>query len=59
MPFPLFNLPNCRNFLDTSIEKTIQGMSEASEKTSPIVPAVEGIIINNPEDNPIAAFFLL
>jgi hypothetical protein len=27
-------------------------MSEASEKTSPIVPAVEGIIINNLEDSP-------
>jgi hypothetical protein len=45
-------------FRPTIIENTIQGINDINEKNNPIVPAVEGIIINKPAINPhIAADF--
>ena len=44
----IYNFDNFINFLPTKMEKTIQGISEMSEKINPMVPAVEGIIIKIP-----------
>lgn len=39
----------------TMTENTIQGINDINEKIKPIVPAVEGIIINIPAINPHTA----
>lgn len=52
-------LLNTRSFLAIRTEKTTQGISDKREKTSPIVPAVEGIIIKTPDASPHIEVVLL
>ena len=40
------------------IVKTYQGRSDSREKTRPMVPAVEGMVIRMAAANPMAALFL-
>jgi hypothetical protein len=45
--------------LPTKREKTIQGISDTKENTSPNIPAVDGISIKKPDTNPQIAVALL
>jgi hypothetical protein len=47
-----------RKGLYSSARKTIQGMSERMEKTKPIIPAVEGMLIRIPLIKPMMPIFL-
>jgi len=48
-----------KNFLEIKTRNIAQGMSDPSENTRPIAPAVDGIDINTPEMIPMMAVALL
>lgn len=51
--------PNRKSLGVINIKKTTQGNSEARDKVSPMVPAVDGMTIRMPDAKPITAIVLL